>query len=108
VPVALPAPLAELIAYLRLEDQMHWGGLARYRIDLKLPLLIIRGSRGVLACGYVNVETFNKTGEVGAIVTGVNNFDDMLAAQVVGVSTAAAQVGIKAGMTGAEVTEQIR
>ena len=87
---------------------MNWEGLARYRIDLKLPLLVIRGSRGVLACGYLNVETFNKTGEVGAVVTGVNNFDDMLAAQVVGVSTAAAQVGITAGMTGAEVAEHIR
>ena len=87
---------------------MNWGGLARYRIDLKLPLLVIHGSRGVLACGYLNVETFNKTGEVGTIVTGVNNFDDMLAAQVVGVSTAAAQVGIKAGMTGAEVMQYIR
>jgi uncharacterized protein YunC (DUF1805 family) len=87
---------------------MHWEGLARYRIDLKLPLLVIRGSRGVLACGYLNVETFNKTGEAGAIVTGVNNFDEMLAARVVSASIAAAQAGIKAGMTGAEVVEQIR
>lgn len=87
---------------------MNWEGLERHRIDLKLPLLVIRGSRGVLACGYLNVETFNKTGEVGAIVTGVKNFDDMLAAQIVSVSTAAAQAGIKAGMTGAEVMEQIR
>ena len=88
--------------------RMNWEGLERHRIDLKLPLLVIRGSRGVMACGYLNVESFDKTGEVGAIVTGVNCFDDMLAAQVVRVSTAAAQVGIKAGMTGAEVVEQIR
>ena len=87
---------------------MNWGGLVRHRIDLKLPLLVIRGSRGVLACGYLNVETFNKTGEVGAIVTGVNNFDDMLAAQIVDASTAAAQAGIKTGMTGAEVVERVR
>jgi uncharacterized protein YunC (DUF1805 family) len=108
VTVDLPATLTELTAYLRLEDQMNWEGLARYRIDLKLPLLVICGSRGVLACGYLNVETFNKTGEVGAVVTGVNNFDDMLVAQVVGTSAAAAQVGIKVGMTGAEVVEHIR
>jgi uncharacterized protein YunC (DUF1805 family) len=87
---------------------MNWQGLERHRIDLKLPLLVIRGSRGVLACGYLNVETFNKTGEVGAIVTGVKNFDDMLAAKLVSVSTAAAEAGIKAGMTGAEAVEQIR
>ena len=87
---------------------MNWQGLERHRIDLKLPLLVIRGSRGVLACGYLNVETFNKTGEVGAIVTGVKNFDDMLTAKVVNTSTAAAQAGIKAEMSGAEVVEQIR
>lgn len=87
---------------------MNWQGLERHRIDLKLPLLVIRGSRGVLACGYLNVETFNKTGEVGAIVTGVKNFDDMLTAKVVSISTAAAQAGINAGMTGAEALEQIR
>ncbi len=87
---------------------MNWEGLERHRIDLKLPLLVIRGAGGVLACGYLNVETFNKTGEVGAIVTGVKDFDDMLAARLVSVSTAAAHVGIKAGMTGAEVVEKIR
>lgn len=87
---------------------MNWDGLERHRVDLKLPLLVIRGSRGVLACGYVNVETFNRTGEAGAIVTGVKDFDDMLAAKVVGVSTAAAQAGITTGMTGAEVVERIR
>jgi len=87
---------------------MNWDGLERHRIDLKLPLLVIRGSRGVLACGYLNVETFNKTGEIGAIVTGVKDFDDMLAARLVSVSISAAQVGITAGMSGAEAVERIR
>jgi hypothetical protein len=42
---------------------MTWEGLERHHIALKLPLLLVRGPRGVLACGYLNVETFNKTGE---------------------------------------------
>jgi uncharacterized protein YunC (DUF1805 family) len=87
---------------------MNWDGLERHRIDLKLPLLVVRGTRGVLACGYLNVETFNKTGEAGAIVSGVRTFDDMLTAKVVAASTAAAQAGILPGMTGAEVVELIR
>jgi uncharacterized protein YunC (DUF1805 family) len=45
---------------------------------------------------------------VGAIVTGVKTFEDMLNARAVGVSTAAAQVGIRVGMSGAEVVERIR
>jgi uncharacterized protein YunC (DUF1805 family) len=87
---------------------MNWDGLEKRRIDLKLPLLVIRGSRGLLACGYLNVETLNKTGEVGAIVTGVKDFDDMLTAKVANASAAAQQLGIKIGMTGAEAVELIR
>ncbi|MCX5817278.1 MAG: DUF1805 domain-containing protein [Proteobacteria bacterium] len=87
---------------------MDWNGLEKHRIDLKLPLLIISGTRGLLACGYLNVETFDKTGETAAIVTGVKNFDDMLNAKAVKVSNAAEQAGIEPGMTGAEVVERIR
>jgi len=50
---------------------MNWSGLSKEHIQLQLPLLIIKGSKGFLACGYVNVETCNKTGEACAIVTGV-------------------------------------
>ena len=42
-----------------------------HRIDLAAPLLVLRARGGVLACGYLNLPTMNKFGEVGAIVTGV-------------------------------------
>jgi uncharacterized protein YunC (DUF1805 family) len=87
---------------------MMWEGLEQHQIALKLPLLLVRGTRGVLACGYLNVETFNKTGEVAAIVTGVRSFEDMLSAKVVSVSDAAKAIGIHAGMTGAEVLDRVR
>lgn len=87
---------------------MDWQGLERHRIDLKRPLLVLRGSRGLLACGYLNVETFNKTGEAGAIVTGVNDFEDMLRAKVAAVSNAASSAGVTPGMTGLEAIEKLR
>jgi len=90
------------------EGDINWNGLEKFRLDLKLPLLIIRGSRGVLASDYLNVETFNNTDDVGALVTGVKTFEDMLNARVTGVSVAAEQAGIRPGMTGAEVIEHIR
>ena len=65
-------------------------------------LLIIRGSRGMLACGYISVETANKIGDVAAIVTGVKDFNDMLEKNVVAASNAAIALGIKPGMTGKE------
>ena len=68
---------------------MDWQGLTKEQIQLQLPLLIIKGSKGFLACGYINVETCNKTGEACAIVTGVKTHDEMLNAEVKAVSAAA-------------------
>jgi uncharacterized protein YunC (DUF1805 family) len=87
---------------------MNIGGLESHHVQLKLPLLILKGSKGVLACGYLSVETFNKTGEAAAIVTGVKTFEDMAGAAVSKVSQAGEQVGLRIGMTGAQVMELIR
>ncbi len=65
-------------------------------------VLIIGAEKGFIGCGYLNIEVANKVGDVCAIVTGVKTPDDMLDAKVVAVSTAAAQLGIKAGITGKE------
>ena len=77
-----------------------------HRIDLARPLLIIEAERGMLACGYLNVETFNKTGEAAAIVTGVSNYDEMRAASVVAVSDAAGDLGVGIGDLGAAALEK--
>ena len=87
---------------------MNFAGLQPHHIELKLPLLILKGRKGVLACGYLNVETFNKTGEAAAIVTGVRTFDDMAGATVTKVSEAGEHLGLRVGMTGAQVLELIR
>ena len=41
---------------------------------------MIKANGGILGCGYFNVATFNKTGEIFALVSGVNNYDEMLVA----------------------------
>ena len=63
-------------------------------------LLVICAPHGMLGCGYLNVSTAERLGDALAIVTGVKNFDDMLAAEVKSVSPAAAARGVRAGMTG--------
>lgn len=70
------------------------------RFELKRPLLVMKGTKGFLACGYVNPETCNKTEEACAIVSGVNDFEDMKKASIVAVSKAAEAMGIKVGDTG--------
>ena len=79
----------------------------QYRIDLKLPLLILGASKGLLACGYLNVDTFNKTSEAAAIVTGVKNYEDMLAASVVAVSDEASRLGVSLGDSGQDALDKM-
>jgi len=89
-------------------NSMNWNNLTKEKIELKLPLLLIKGSKGFLACGYVNVETCNKTGEACAIVSGVKTHDDMLTAQIKMLSNEAEKIGIKVGMLGHEALDIFR
>ena len=74
-----------------------------HRIELYgASLLIIEGPRGFLACGYINLQTAEKLNPAAAVVTGVRDFGDMLAAKVVAVSSAAADLGARQGMSGRE------
>ena len=70
------------------------------RFELKRPLLVIKGSRGFLACGYINPATCDKVEEACAIVSGVSSFDDMEKASVIAVSKGAEALGIRVGDTG--------
>ena len=79
---------------------MNTPDLEYFRIDLALPLLIIKAPKGMLACAYLDICTFNKTGEAAAIVSGVNDFDDMRSAIIIGVSKEASALGINVGETG--------
>ncbi len=87
---------------------MDWKGLSKEHLHLRLPLLIIKGAKGFLGCGYINVETCNKTGEACAIVTGVKTHDEMLNAEIKAVSTEAAKFGVQIGMKGKEALEIFR
>ncbi|MHA1409614.1 MAG: YunC family protein [Candidatus Odinarchaeia archaeon] len=77
------------------------------RVDaFEPPLLMLIGARGVLSCGYFNIDAADKTGNVVAVVRGVNSFDDMLAAEVVAVSSKAEALGVKVGDKGSSVVER--
>ncbi|MDI9400592.1 MAG: YunC family protein [Limisphaerales bacterium] len=65
-------------------------------------LLLIQGSKGMLGCGYLSVEAAERLGDALAIVTGVKSYEDMLKAEVKKVSSAAALLGVKEGMSGKE------
>ncbi len=51
---------------------MNLEPFEKHHIALKSPLLVIKAPKGVMGCGYLNVETFNRTGEAAVIVRGVS------------------------------------
>lgn len=78
------------------------------QFELARPLLVMKAPKGILGCGYINVETCNKTGEACAIVTGVNSFDDMRKATVVAASNKAVELGVQVGETGQSALDKMR
>ncbi len=75
------------------------GEATGYSIDLgKAPLLLIRAKKGYVMCGYLNMNTANKMGDIAGKVTGVKTFDDMLNTNVVEVSENAKLIGLTQGM----------
>ena len=80
----------------------------QHHIQLAYPLLLAKATKGVLVCGYFNIATFEATGEAAVLVSGVNNFDEMLDAKVVTFTTAAAKLGVTADDTGRSALEKFQ
>ena len=70
-------------------------------------LAFIKGEKGFIMCGYLNMETADKFNNIAAIATGIKNIDDMLKTNVVKVSKAAKEAGITEGMPVIEALEKI-
>jgi len=71
-----------------------------YRIRLlEKYLLVLVGKKGYIMCGYLDMSTAEKFGEVAVRVTGVSSIGDVLVASVAAVSTAAKRLGIKPGQS---------
>jgi len=91
-------------------DTFELDGHKLYGYAIKITngtLLVIRAEKGVLGCGYLNVDVADKLNDVLAIVSGVKNYDDMLNATVKAVSQAAAALGITAGMSGRDALRKM-
>lgn len=70
-------------------------------------LLLIKADMGYVMCGYLNMETADKLGDVAAVVSGVDSFEDVLQASVNSVSKKALNIGIEKGMTGRQALEKM-
>lgn len=70
-------------------------------------LVFICGAKGFIMCGYLNIETAEKKGNIAAIVTGVKTLEDALSTRVVSITSHAQKAGISVGMSVSEALEII-
>lgn len=63
----------------------------------KAPLILLKGEKGYVMCGYMNVSAAEKLGDVGVRVTGVNDLQSVLESKVLECTSEAAKIGIKQG-----------
>jgi len=69
------------------------------------PMLLIVAEKGFVMCGFLNVDAAEKLGVAAAVVSGVKSFEDVLGAEVKGVTSKAKSLGIDVGMKGADALE---
>lgn len=61
------------------------------------PLILIKGDKGFVMCGYLNLEVAKKLNAAAAIVSGVNSFDDVLNAEIKAATKNAIELGVIPG-----------
>ena len=61
------------------------------------PLLLLKGEKGFVMCGYLNIEVVEKLGATAAVVSGVKSFEDVLNAEIKSATTKAKSLGLEPG-----------
>ena len=84
-----------------------WRGLERHEIQLDQKLLVVKGSKGVIGCPYLNIGSFEKFGEACAIIP-ARDTSGMLDSKVTAVTAKAEELGLEVGLPGREALEKIR
>jgi uncharacterized protein YunC (DUF1805 family) len=89
------------------EQSELWRGLERHELPLGQKLLVVKGSKGVIGCPYLDVAMFERTGEACAIIPAADTAG-MPDGKVIAVTSRARELGIEIGMSGREALDRIR
>jgi uncharacterized protein YunC (DUF1805 family) len=60
-------------------------------------LILLKGSRGYIMCGYLNLRAAQKAGDIAAKITGVATLEEALRAKIHSCTSQAKKAGIDAG-----------
>ncbi len=75
--------------------------------DSPAPLVMIVAKKGLVCCGFINMDAAEGLGVAAAKVSGVKTFDDVLKAEVKAATTKAQAAGVKTGMKGLDALKQL-
>lgn len=70
-------------------------------------LIVLRGLKGYIMCGYLNLKTAEKFRDAAVKITGVSTIEDALRADVAACTSAARKLGIAKGEKIREVIKKI-
>jgi len=71
------------------------------------PLLLVKGDKGFVMCGFLNQEAAERVGVAAAIVSGVSSFEDVFNAKIKAVTSKAKELGVEPGMIVKEVISRL-
>ncbi|MEM4395976.1 MAG: DUF1805 domain-containing protein, partial [Thermoplasmata archaeon] len=93
-----------IIEQIELKNETFLG----IKIDMgNAPLILIKGKKGFIMCGYLNIEASSTLGDIAGKIKGVKDFKDMLESKVVEVTEKAKKFGLNPGITGKEFLERL-
>ena len=70
-------------------------------------LIILRGSKGYVMCGYLNLKVAEKFKDAAIKVVGVSSIDDALGSKVHALTSAARRLGVRRGQAVKEALKLI-
>ena len=70
-------------------------------------LLMIIGKKGYVMCGYLNINTAQKLGDIACMVIGVKTIEDVINSNIVALTAEAQKLGITMGMSVKEVLQKL-
>ncbi len=73
----------------------------------KAPLIIVKGDKGYIMCGYLNIDVAEKLGDAAVVVSGVSSVEELLEKPVKAVTSKAREYGVREGMKGLEALEKL-
>jgi uncharacterized protein YunC (DUF1805 family) len=92
----------------RFDVKLKNGTTEGYEIQFpNASLVFVLAKQGYVMCGYLNMATADKMGDVAALVSGVTTVNELLKAKIQEVSVIAKQLGIEIGMTGESALEKM-